>query len=164
MPETEAELRIGVRFALSADPGELFADARAVEAAGADGIWVDASDGDPYVLLAAFAAVTWRVRLVAKGAPYGSPYAVGQETCRRLARGRFVEAEELQENWIHAQFPSSRDIWRSSQCVELRRHRHKKGVAVRSCRSSHPRRDRSARARCIHNDDLLLPDRAQFFR
>jgi len=119
VPETEAELRIGVRFALSADPGELFADARAVEAAGADGIWVDASDGDPYVLLAAFAAVTWRVRLVAKGAPYGSPYAVGQETCRRLARGRFVEAEELQENWIHAQFPSSRDIWRSMRRAAL---------------------------------------------
>src|SRR5207249_10056743 len=75
VPETEAELRIGVRFAVSADPGELFADARAVEAAGVDGIWVDASDGDPYVLLAAFAAVTWRVRLVAKG-------EVGRAACR----------------------------------------------------------------------------------
>ena len=28
-------------------------------------------------------------------------------------------AEELQENWIHAQFPSSRDIWRSMRRAAL---------------------------------------------
>jgi hypothetical protein len=111
-------LRIGVRFRLTDDPGALFADARAVEAAGADSIWVHATtmETNPYVLLAAFAAVTWRVRLVAKGAPNalgGSPIALGQETCKRLARGRLVVAEELDENWIHAEFPNSRDVWRS---------------------------------------------------
>jgi hypothetical protein len=117
--ETPAEIRIGVRFALSSDPGDVFADARAVEAAGADSIWVEAHDVDPYVLLAAFAAVTWRVRLIAKGAPFGTPYAVGQETCRRLARGRFVEAEELKEKWIHSEFPNSREIWRSLRRAAL---------------------------------------------
>src|SRR5205814_8693715 len=65
-------LRIGVRFALTSDAGELFADARAVESAGADSLWFDAADGDPYVALAALAAVTWRARLVAKGAPRGA--------------------------------------------------------------------------------------------
>jgi hypothetical protein len=119
VPDAPVELRIGVRFEVTDDPGELFADARAVEAAGVDSIWVAARDVDPYVLLAAFAAVTWRVRLIAEGAPYGTPYAVGQETCRRLARGRFVEAEELKENWIHAEFPNSRDIWRTTRRAAL---------------------------------------------
>jgi hypothetical protein len=115
--ETPTELRFGVRFALTDDPGELFADARAVEAAGADSIWVEATveDGNPYVLLAAFAAVTWRVRLVAKGATI----AMGREACKRLARGRLVIAEELEEKWIHADFPNSRDIWRSMRRAAL---------------------------------------------
>jgi hypothetical protein len=78
VPEANAP-RIGVRFALTGDPGELFADARAVEAAGADSLWADATDGDPYVLLAAFAAVTWRVRLVASGVADER----GRETCER---------------------------------------------------------------------------------
>src|SRR4029079_14801498 len=62
-------LRIGVRLSAGGDAGELFADAKAIEAAGADSLWVDAADSDPYVVLAALAAVTWRVRLVARGAP-----------------------------------------------------------------------------------------------
>ena len=108
MAETPPELRIGVRFALSADPGELFADARAVEAAGADSIWVDARDCDPYVLLAAFTAVTWRVRLFAVGARDAS----GRATCERLARGRLSVFEELGEKWAVVPFPSGRDEWR----------------------------------------------------
>ena len=107
--EPSSPLRIGVRFSLTADAGELFADARAVEAAGADSMWVDASDGDPYVLLAAFAAVTWRVGLVANGAPNGS----GRATCERLARGRLHAAEELGEQWIQSEFPNGREQWRA---------------------------------------------------
>jgi alkanesulfonate monooxygenase SsuD/methylene tetrahydromethanopterin reductase-like flavin-dependent oxidoreductase (luciferase family) len=107
-----ASLRIGVRFALTGDPGELFADARAVEAAGADSIWADAADADPYVLLAAFAAVTWRVRLVASGARDDR----GRATCERLARGRLALAEELAEGgerWTQVPFPKDRDEWRA---------------------------------------------------
>jgi len=48
-------LLIGVRLAATGDAGELFADAKAIEAAGADSLWVDAADGDPYVVLAALA-------------------------------------------------------------------------------------------------------------
>ena len=58
---TPAVLLIGVRLSPAGDAGELFADAKAVEAAGADSLWIDAADGDPYVALAALAAVTWRV-------------------------------------------------------------------------------------------------------
>ncbi|HEV8470082.1 MAG TPA: hypothetical protein VGR46_10775, partial [Candidatus Limnocylindria bacterium] len=59
-------MKIGVELRLSGDPGELFADARALEAAGADSLW-PAGDAERLVLLAALAAVTWRVRLVAVG-------------------------------------------------------------------------------------------------
>ena len=109
------DLHIGVRFALSGDPGALFADARAVEAAGAHSIWFDATDGDPYVALAALAAVTWRIALVAKGAPRGA----GRSTCDTLARGRLVVAEESGEKWVHASFPADRKTWREIRAAAL---------------------------------------------
>ena len=108
-----ADLRIGVRFALRADPGELFADARAIESAGADSLWFDAADGDPYVALAALAAITWRIRLVAKGAPKGA----GRETCAHLARGRLVVAEHSGERWTHLPFPENRTKWREARAA-----------------------------------------------
>jgi hypothetical protein len=104
-----AVLLIGVRLTPTGDAGELFADAKAVEAAGADSLWVDAADGDPYVALAALAAVTWRVRLVARGA---AADVTARETCARLARGRLVVAEELSaERWTESPFPASRVAW-----------------------------------------------------
>jgi hypothetical protein len=111
-------LRIGVRVALAGDPGELFADARALEAAGAHALWVEAADGDPYVALAALAAVTWRVGLVASGAPSGA----GRATCERLARGRLVVAEEAAragERWIRAEMPAGREAWRAARADAL---------------------------------------------
>ena len=105
---TTSALRIGVRLVPSGDAGELFADAKAVEAAGADSLWIDASDGDPYVVLAALAAVTWRVRLVARGAPAAT---AARETCARLARGRLVVAEESDGRWTELPLPASRAEW-----------------------------------------------------
>lgn len=101
-------LRIGVRLVPTGDPGELFADAKAIEAAGADSLWIDAADADPYVVLAALAAVTWRVRLVARGA---TEDVAARETCARLARGRLVLAEETGERWTESAFPASRAAW-----------------------------------------------------
>ena len=124
MPDEKRELRIGVRCALTdgiGDAGELFADARAIESAGADSLWADAADGDPYVLLAALAASTWRVGLVASGAATG-PADPGRVTCERLARGRLRLAEELAhlgERWVHVPFPSSRDEWRAARAAAL---------------------------------------------
>ena len=119
MPDDQGRvLRIGVRCGLTGDAGELFADARAIEAAGADSLWADAADGDPYVLLAALAALTWRVGLVARGAPT----APGRATCELLARGRLVVAEELArqgERWIHVPFPNGRDEWRAARATAL---------------------------------------------
>lgn len=101
-------LLIGVRLTLAGSAGELFADAKAVEAAGADSLWVDAVEGDPYVVVAALAAVTWRVRLVARGAPAAT---AARETCARLAQGRLVVAEESAERWTESPFPASRVLW-----------------------------------------------------
>jgi len=103
-----AALLIGVRLTPASDAGELLADAKAVEAAGADSLWIDAADGDPYVTLAALAAVTWRVRLVARGAVAD---VAARETCARLARGRLAVAEELEERWTESPFPASRAVW-----------------------------------------------------
>lgn len=112
-----APLRIGVRLAVTGDAGELFADAKAVEAAGADSLWIDAADGDPYVALAALAAVTWRVRLVARGAPAD---VAAREMCARLARGRLVVAEELSdERWTESPFPASRVAWDELRTASL---------------------------------------------
>src|SRR5947199_2643701 len=59
-------MKVGVVFpSRFEDPGEFLADARAMETAGVDSIWLqDQSDGlDPLLMLAAIAAVTSRLRL-----------------------------------------------------------------------------------------------------
>jgi hypothetical protein len=101
-------LLIGVRLSATGDAGELFADAKAIEAAGADTLWIDAAGCDPYVALAALAGVTWRVRLVARGAPSD---VAARETCASLARGRLVVAEESEERWTESAFPANRAAW-----------------------------------------------------
>ncbi|HEY6957313.1 MAG TPA: hypothetical protein VI814_00635 [Candidatus Limnocylindria bacterium] len=101
-----------MRLAPTADAREMLADAKALEANGADALWVDAADADPYVALGAIAAVTWRPRLIAAGAPDGD----GRTTCDALARGRLSVAEELAasgERWIHAAFPDGIEAWQS---------------------------------------------------
>jgi len=111
--------RIGVRLTLPGDAGELFADVRALEAANVDALWADAADADPYVVLAACAAVTWRVALVAFGAPNGS----GRATCELLARGRLVIAEDAArsgERWIRQGFPESKLAWREARAAALK--------------------------------------------
>jgi len=119
--EATRVLRIGVRCALTVDAGELFADARAIESAGADSLWADAADGDPYVLLAALAASTWQIGLVASGAP-AARADPGRATCEHLSRGRLRIAEELArqgERWLQLPFPSSRDDWRATRAAAL---------------------------------------------
>jgi hypothetical protein len=58
-------LKTGVQLSSSVDDvGEYLADARALEAAGADSLWADRGSGlDPWMLLAGLAVVTGQVRL-----------------------------------------------------------------------------------------------------
>jgi hypothetical protein len=86
-------LKVGVRLpAAFANAGEYLADVTAIDAAGADSIWLDArtdAPTEPWILLGAIAAVTHRVRL---GMSVGSATwrLVAMDTLRRLSGGRVV--------------------------------------------------------------------------
>lgn len=58
------------------------------------------------------AAVTWRIGLVASGAPHLS----GRAACAWLASGRLIVAEDAAsagERWLRVDFPADRDAWRA---------------------------------------------------
>jgi hypothetical protein len=116
-------MKIGAELRLGADVGELFADARALEAAGADSLWVFArEDQDPWVLAAALAATTWRTRLVVVGA-IDRPET--RATLDRLSRGRLVIGEQtgdtvavpdlegVSERWAPCELPAGRAEWKT---------------------------------------------------
>jgi len=74
------------------DAGDFLADARALDAAGADSLWVDGDGHEPWLILAAIASITGQVRLVA---PVSGAHADGSlesdvRTLDRLSRGRLV--------------------------------------------------------------------------
>jgi len=117
-------MKIGVELHLgTVEVGELFADARAFEAAGADSLWVlTRDDQDPWILAAALAASTSRVRLVVLDAVErpGS-----RATLERLSRGRLAvskrggdaalipDAEGAIEKWSLAEMPAGRAEWKA---------------------------------------------------
>lgn len=116
-------MKIGAELRLGGDVGELFADARALEAAGADSLWVLARDDqDPWILAAALAATTWRARLVVVGA---IDRAETRATLDRLSRGRLAvgdrtaeailvpDAEGAAERWSICQLPAGRAEWKT---------------------------------------------------
>jgi hypothetical protein len=127
-------MKIGVELRLTDNVGELFADARALEAAGADSLWVIVrEEQEPWTLLAALAAVTWRARLVVLSA---AERADARATVERLSRGRLVVAETLAdqiqiadtegafERWMLCDLPAGRAAWKA-----LRTEREAEGVA-----------------------------------
>ena len=116
-------MKIGAELRLGGDVGELFADARALEAAGADSLWVLARDDqDPWILAAALAATTWRARLVVVGA-VDRPET--RATLDRLSRGRLAigerradavavpDVEGVMERWSLSELPSGRPEWKT---------------------------------------------------
>jgi alkanesulfonate monooxygenase SsuD/methylene tetrahydromethanopterin reductase-like flavin-dependent oxidoreductase (luciferase family) len=127
-------MKIGAELWLGGEVGELFADARALEAAGVDSLWVLARDDqDPWILAAALAATTWRARLVVVGA-VDRPET--RTTLDRLSRGRLVigertgdtiavpDAEGAPERWTLSKLPVSRAEWKT-----LRADREAEGFA-----------------------------------
>jgi hypothetical protein len=117
-------MKIGVELRPEAQAGELFADARAFEAAGADSLWVRGSGPyDPWAVLAALAAVTWRARLIAFAA---QDRPASRETVAGLSHGRLLVAgghgdplllaldtgEGPDERWSFVDFPPSRAAWK----------------------------------------------------
>ena len=116
-------MKIGAELRLAGDVGELFADARALESAGADSLWILArEDQDPWILAAALAATTWRVLLVVVGAIDRPETRV---TLDRLSRGRLVigersgdavavpGAEGIVERWALCELPAGRAEWKA---------------------------------------------------
>jgi alkanesulfonate monooxygenase SsuD/methylene tetrahydromethanopterin reductase-like flavin-dependent oxidoreductase (luciferase family) len=127
-------MKIGAELSLGGDVGELFADARALEGAGVDSLWVLARDDqDPWTLAAALAATTWRARLVVVGA-VDRPDS--RATLDRLSRGRLVigertgdavnvpDAEGVPQRWALSAMPASRAEWKT-----LRADREAEGFA-----------------------------------
>jgi len=105
------------------DPGEFLADARAMEAAGVDSIWMEDGDGyDPMLALAAIAAVTGKVRLGLilpdSRSPAGGGLGRSFETLQHLSRERAIvgvsqgrKVEIGTEKWRRVEVPADRDAW-----------------------------------------------------
>jgi hypothetical protein len=90
-------LKIGVRLPRQfEDSGDYLADARAMESAGADSLWLDDHGYDPWLLLAGMATITSRIRLIVpvSGAePHALPdLGTRVATLGRLSRGRMALA------------------------------------------------------------------------
>jgi hypothetical protein len=86
-------LKIGVLLPSSfEDAGDFLADARALDAAGADSLWIDGDGYEPWLVLAAIASVTGRARLVApvSAARAGASLEGDVRMLDRLSRGRLV--------------------------------------------------------------------------
>ena len=101
-------MKVGVLFpARFEDPGEFLADARAMEAAGVDSIWLEETDDglDASLALAAIAAVTTDVRLGLIGTPTADRRI---DTLQRLSRQRVVPSSE---RWRRVAVPADRDAW-----------------------------------------------------
>ena len=107
-----------------ADPGAWLAEATAYEAAGVDSLWVRGGDADPWVLLGALAAVTWRVRLGMPPEAGAEPAGTAFETLALLSRGRLmlaragaedgtleVEVAGVVERWVRDAPPPGRQAW-----------------------------------------------------
>jgi hypothetical protein len=95
------------------DPGDFLADARAMEAAGVDSVWMEDGDGlDPMLALAAIAAVTSEIRLGLitphPPAPSGRGSGRGLETLQRLSRDRLITDSR---RWRRVEVPADREAW-----------------------------------------------------
>ncbi|HEX3607800.1 MAG TPA: LLM class flavin-dependent oxidoreductase [Candidatus Dormibacteraeota bacterium] len=87
------------------DPRGWLAEATAYEEAGVDSLWIGAGAHDPWVLLGALAAVTWRVRL---GTPPGPAPGPAAATVQLLGRGRLVDDGA---RWVRVEPPPGRPAW-----------------------------------------------------
>lgn len=99
-------IKVGVRMPVAVpDAGDFLANVRALESAGAALITVDGEAEDRWVVLAAIAVATERVRvLAAEAAP---------QSLRALGRGRLITHMPEQEAWVEAAVPADRVGWAS---------------------------------------------------
>jgi alkanesulfonate monooxygenase SsuD/methylene tetrahydromethanopterin reductase-like flavin-dependent oxidoreductase (luciferase family) len=105
------------------DPGEFLADARAMEAAGADSIWLEEGDGyDPMLALAEIAAIPSQLRLglITLNTPssFSGGSGRGFETLQHLSRRRGMVGVSQAgtivngtEKWRRVEVPADREAW-----------------------------------------------------
>ena len=118
------------------DPGEFLADARAMEAAGADSIWLEDGDGyDPMLALAAIAAVTGKLRLglILPDSPSparGGGSGRGLNTLQHLSRQRVISTPSSLplSGWRRVEVPADREAWAAT--LERARQDGVEGVLV----------------------------------
>lgn len=109
-------IKIAVRMPPAVrDAGEFLADVRALEAAGAAGIWLTPAGDADWAVLGAVAAVTRRISIGVAGA--GESDAI-LSTLDRLSGGRIVHDGPTGERWTDMPMPANREAW----AAELRRH------------------------------------------
>jgi hypothetical protein len=106
-------MKVGVLFpSRFEDPGEILADARAMEAANVDSVWIEAhADGlDPMLILAAIAAITDTLRLGLRRESTANAGAMDRamKTLQHLSRQRVVPASE---RWVAVAPPLDREHW-----------------------------------------------------
>ena len=107
-------MKVGVLFPPRfVEPGEMLADARAMEAAHVDSIWVqdDVEGLDPWLVLAAIAAATSQVRLGVLPRVAGEkldPADRRVSTLQSLSGNRVIDGDE---RWEAVEVPADRPAW-----------------------------------------------------
>jgi alkanesulfonate monooxygenase SsuD/methylene tetrahydromethanopterin reductase-like flavin-dependent oxidoreductase (luciferase family) len=117
-------MKIGVLFpSRFEDPGDFLADARAMEAAGVDSVWMEDDGGhDPIVALAAIAAVTGQLCLGLilpnSSAAFETLSWRGFETIQQLSRRRGMVGVSQggkivtpTNEWRRVEVPADREAW-----------------------------------------------------
>jgi hypothetical protein len=117
-------MKIGVLFPSRFDePGEFLADARAMEAAGVDSVWMEDGDGfDPMVALSAIAAVTGQLCLGLILPNSASAFEAvswrGFQTLQHLSHHRGMVGVSQEEKivsatneWLRVGIPADREAW-----------------------------------------------------
>jgi alkanesulfonate monooxygenase SsuD/methylene tetrahydromethanopterin reductase-like flavin-dependent oxidoreductase (luciferase family) len=104
-------LQIGIRLGAPVELPAWLTEAAALDAAGADALFLPVPDDqDPYVLAGALAAVTYRVRLVLQLPEEPSERAV--RTLREVSRDR-VSVQAI-DGWEPVEVPAGRAAWRAA--------------------------------------------------
>ena len=116
-------MKVGVLFpSRFEDPGEFLADARAMEAAGVDSVWMEDDGGrDPMLALAAISAVTSQlcVGLILPNSPAFETLSWrGFETLQHLSRRRATigvsqggKIVTTMREWLRVDMPADREAW-----------------------------------------------------
>lgn len=98
-------LKVGVVIpAAVGEPGDYLANARALDAAGAEVLVVEGDADAQWVVLGAIAAVTERIKLL-------TPDARNVELLDRLSRGRSLVELPTSETWVAIPMPPDRASW-----------------------------------------------------